>query len=119
MRVTIDLDTLEKQTLRRVCRKGKKVCGKRPDRIYRTRHGFHIIFDNVQREGRPITEEECIMLREKLGDDPRRVHLDSYTGRLHQVLFENKTYRVYQTPEDINGERKLERIESFKRIRVR
>jgi len=102
-----------------VCRKGKKVCGKRPDRIYRTRHGYHLIWMDVQRQGRPITEEECIILREKLGDDSRRIHLDEYTGRLHQILFSEKKYRVYDLPEDINGERKLERIESFKRIRVR
>lgn len=101
-----------------MCRKGKKVCGKRPDRIYRTRHGFHIIFDNVQREGRPITEEECIMLREKLGDDPRRVHLDSYTGRLHQVLFSHKRVRFY-TSVIGDEERQLIKDETFVRRRIR
>lgn len=102
-----------------MCRKGKKVCGKRPDRIYRTRHGFHLIFMDVQKEGRPITEEECKTMRETLGDDSNRLRLDSYTGRLHQVLFSEKKYRVYKTPEEPDGERKLERIESFKRIRIK
>jgi len=95
------------------------VCGKRPDRIYRTRHGYHLIFSDVQREGRPITEDESLEIRRKLNDDQNRIFLDSHTGRLHQVLFSQKIYRVFETPEDINGERKLERIESFKRIRIK
>lgn len=119
MRLTLDIDDTDRKNLKTVCRKGKKLCGKRPDRIYRTRHGFHLIWDTVKRFGRDITEEECFSLRKRLGDDTNRIKLDEHTGRIRQVLFNEKKVSFFSYPDDRDGERKLIKIESFKRIRVR
>ena len=117
MRLTVDLDDLSKEKLRWTCRKGKKLCGKRPDRVYMTRHGFHLIWDNVMKYGRPITEEEMFEMRRKLNDDGNRIRLDSHGHRLKQVLFDQKQVRFFNCPDE--GDRNLIKIESFKRIRIR
>lgn len=88
------MDTLDKSILRKVSRKGKKLIGRRPDRIYRTMHGFHCIWDNVQRYGRDITEEEMLSLRERLKDDRNRIRLDSETNRQKQILFSQKRVKM-------------------------
>lgn len=117
MRLTLDIDDTDRKNLKTVCRKGKKLCGKRPDRIYRTKHGFHLIWDTVKRFGRDITEEECFSLRKRLGDDTNRIKLDEHGHRLKQVLFSEKRYKVYDCPEE--GDRKLTKIQTSKRIRIR
>lgn len=119
MRVSVDLDDISKDKLRLTCRKGKKLCGKRPDRIYRTRRGFHLIWDSVKRFGRDITEEEMLELRRRLNDDGNRIKLDLGGNRIRQVLFSHKTFRTYDCPENEDGDRTLRKIQSFKRIRIR
>jgi len=57
-------------------------------------HGFHFIWENVQKQGRPITEEEMFELRRKLQDDSNRIRLDSETGRQKQILFSQKRVRM-------------------------
>jgi hypothetical protein len=117
MRLTIDIDDLSKEKLRWTCRKGKKLCDRRPDRIYRTRHGYHLIWDAVKKFGRDITEEEMFELRRKLGDDENRIKLDLHGHRIRQVLFDQKQIRFYNCPDE--SDRTLVKIESFKRVRVR
>lgn len=117
MRISVDLDSLSKEKLRWTCRKGKKLCGKRPDRIYMTRHGFHLIWMDVQKQGRPITEEEMFELRKRLNDDKNRIHLDLSGNRIRQVLFSEKKVKFFNCPDE--GERTLTKIMSFKRVRIR
>jgi hypothetical protein len=117
MRVSVDLDSLDKEKLRWTCRKGKKLCGKRPDRIYMTRHGYHLIWMDVQKQGRPITEKGMFEYRKRLNDDGNRIKLDLCGNRVRQVLFSEKRVKFFNVPDE--GERSLTKIESFKRIRVR
>lgn len=114
MRVTIDLDDHDKQKLRWVCRKGKKICGKRPDEIWRTRHGYHVIFREL-----PISEERSFEIRKILGDDLNRQKIDLQGNRIKQVLFSQKVFRVYDFPDNIDGDRTLRKIESFQRVKIR
>lgn len=92
MRVTLDIDSQNWLKLKWVCIKGRLLCRKPVDRIHKTRRGYHCIWDDVRdKGGNPITEEKVVELRKKLGDDENRIHLDSHTRRLHQVLFQEKT----------------------------
>ena len=43
-------------------------------RIYKTAHGFHVESDLL--EG--LTPLECLVVRESLGDDPRRIRMDTH-----------------------------------------
>jgi hypothetical protein len=90
------------------------LCGKPADSIYRTRRGFHIIWRNLE-----ISAERSMVLRDKLSDDRIRMKLDTHGNRLRQVLFDTKIYRVYEIPEDEDGERKLVKQETFKRQKIR
>jgi hypothetical protein len=112
MRVSIDLDSHNRLKLQWALLKGRMLCKKPADRIYKTKHGFHIIWESIN-----IPEETMFRYRKIIGDDSNRIKLDMHGHRLKQVLFSEKHYRLYECHED--GERKLIKEESSRRERIK
>jgi hypothetical protein len=95
--------------------KGRILCGKWADSIYRTRKGYHVIYRNL-----PISFEKSMELRKKLADDFNRRRLDSIgSKRLKQVLFDIKTTRYYEPAKSFDEEKTLLKEETFVRKRIK
>lgn len=109
MRVTIDLDSSSKIRLKWALLKGRLLCGKPADEIYRTRRGFHLLWFNV-----PITEEQMFRYRKILNDDKKRIELDKECEKKpKQVLFDTKIIRY------LNEDGTVRHEEIWKRERIR
>jgi hypothetical protein len=90
MRVTVDLDSPSIWKMVWYAMKGSILLRKLPE-IRKTSKGWHLIFRNL-----PITEEESLNYRRKLGDDPNRILLDSICKKkIKQVLFTEKETIYY------------------------
>lgn len=95
--------------------KGRLLIGRSPDRIYKTRKGYHLIW-----EGLHLTQEQSMRYRKLIGDDQNRIRLDSASGkRLKQVLFSEKTVRYYDPAKDFNEEKTLIKEETYFRRRIK
>jgi hypothetical protein len=104
-----DLDTHSKIRLKWVLLKGRILCGKTADEIYKTHRGFHIVFRNI-----PISFEKSLKWRKLIGDDSNRIFLDSSCPKKpKQVLFAEK--KITRFDRDGN----LKNIEIFKRERIK
>jgi|GEM_PF-3800679 hypothetical protein len=114
MRVTCDYDFRSKIKLWYYLLKGRIMCGKWADEIYKTRKGYHVIY-----RGLPITFEKSIELRKKLNDDKHRIELDlSSDKRISQVLFTEKRIRYYEPAKSFGEDKKLLKDEIFIRERM-
>jgi hypothetical protein len=90
MRVTVDLDSQSIWKMVWYAMKGSILLRKLPE-IRKTSKGWHLIFRNL-----PITEEESLNYRRRLGDDPNRILLDSICKKkIKQVLFTEKETIYY------------------------
>jgi hypothetical protein len=103
------LDTHNWFRLKYILLKGRILCGKSADEIYKTHRGFHLIWKEI-----PITFEKSLKWRKLIGDDSKRIFLDSSCPKKpHQVLFAEKKISRY----DRDGS--LKNIEIHKRERIR
>ncbi len=71
MRLTLDIDDTSKDRVENITFNLKQMFPNSRGELYETKHGFHII---VYGTGLPFAK--VIKLREKLGDDKRRILLD-------------------------------------------
>jgi hypothetical protein len=114
MRISIDVDGGKLRYWWSLL-KGRLLIGRTPDRIYKTRKGYHLIW-----EGLPISAEQSMRYRKLIGDDDRRIHLDSVSNkRLKQVLFCQKDIYIYDPAKSLDEEKKLIRHETYIRRRIR
>lgn len=105
----IDLDCSSKLKLKWALLKGRLLCGKPADEIYRTRRGFHCIWKDL-----PITWEQSFRYRKIIGDDRNRIYLDkSCPEKPKQVLFDSKKVTRFDKDGNFVSE------ETFKRKRIR
>lgn len=88
--------------------------GRMPDRIYKTRKGYHCIW-----EGLPISEETSMRWRKLIGDDSHRIALDKQGKRIRQVLFCQKDIFFYEPAKSLNEEKKLIKHETYIRRRLK
>ncbi len=84
MRVTVDLDTKDFRALQETIRTGLDLKLGMPDKIEKTRKGYHIVW-----RGKDLSFDEALAFRVMLGDDFMRVVLDLFTEP-KQVLFRRK-----------------------------
>jgi hypothetical protein len=120
MRITVDKDNHNRINLRWTLFKGRVLIGRTPDRIYKTRKGYHLIWDDVRKKGIPITEEQSMRYRKLIGDDRNRLRLDSVSDkRLKQVLFCQKDIFLYEPAKSFDDEKKLISHETYYRRRIK
>ena len=85
--IGLDLDNITKEQAIQKARQIEKE-QKAPVILYQTKHGFHI---EILKD---VTVEENIRIREKYGDDPRRIEIGKkrykITGEGYDVLFAYK-----------------------------
>lgn len=88
--------------------KGIILCRKFPE-IYRTGRGkFHLIFRGIN-----ANEKEIMRLRRLIGDDKKRIHLDTVCKlKPQQILFTKKTVKYYK----YKG--KVDEVRTFVRRRI-
>jgi hypothetical protein len=104
-----DLDTHNKLKLKWALIKGRMLCGKPADEIYRTHRGFHAIWNSI-----PISFEKSLKWRKLIGDDSKRIKLDKECMKKpKQILFtEKKVTRL-------DSEGNIKNIEIHKRERLK
>jgi len=109
MRVTCDLDRKSKLRLFWALFKGRILIGKTADEIFRTRRGWHLIYENLD-----ISQERSLELRKRLGDDPKRIYLDTNCPKKQQqILFSQKVRREF------NNEGMMTSEQIYDRERIR
>jgi hypothetical protein len=103
--VTCDLDSPNRPKLWFSLLKGRLLTGKKADKIYRTRRGFHITWSGLQ-----ISEEQSLRYRKLIGDDPKRILLDSMCKKKpKQILFDKKTITRLDNEGKISSQETTER----------
>ena len=93
MRVTVDLDTKDFRELQRTLRAGFELKLGVPDKIEKTRKGYHIVW-----RGKKLSKDEALALRTILGDDEMRIFFDLFTEPF-QVLFRKKRIKKIKRKE--------------------
>ena len=92
MRVSLDYDNHSILKLLYYLIKGTFICKKLPSEIKKTKRGYHVTF-----RGLPISENQSNLIRFRLKDDLKRLHLDmSCPKKPHQVLFYRKEIYVHE-----------------------
>lgn len=84
MRVTVDADCGKIKLLWKIF-KGVLLCRKFPDKINRTKRGYHLIWYGLN-----ISIKKHFVYRKFIGDDWNRIRLDMNPKRVGQVLFTKK-----------------------------
>jgi len=86
VRITLDIDDRSVRNVKKVIKRVEKFLGKKPDEIYVTRKGFHLVI-----KGLKISFWESLVWRALLGDDPYRVIYDMRCEtKPKQILFSSK-----------------------------
>jgi hypothetical protein len=92
IRVTVDIDQKNPLKMAYCVAKGTFLCKKLPYLIRKSKRGWHIGWHHL-----PITERESYLLRYRLSDDLKRLHLDmSCPKKPKQVLFSEKIVYVHE-----------------------
>jgi hypothetical protein len=115
MRITCDYDFKSRIKLYYYLLKGRILCRKWADNIYRTRKGYHVIYTGLS-----ISPERSMELRKKLNDDINRIRLDSASDkRLSQVLFSEKRIKYFDPAKSFDEDKTLLREETYIRRRIK
>jgi len=99
MRVTVDLDTAATLPMLSAYYNLKTITD--DVEVYRTNRGYHIVG-----YGLPITQDDAIDIRQLLGDDANRIHLDEVAAKggcakPMQILWSHKHGRASRHKIDI------------------